>query len=296
MTIKQKDIKILWGRSGNRCAICKIFLTHDSSSVTASFTLGEQAHIVGDKPGSARSESQLTSEQRDSYHNLILLCPTHHAEIDSNISDWPVERLHQVKSEHELWVSEKLDESTDHVKIAKQATIESIVNSAVTLCDFENWQSWTSWAIFADPRWNKKRPNMIFEFHQKVISTIWPDEFEELKRSAITLSLLLENAANRYLENAVLEYDCYRPLKFYKALGYNPNYDRDLALYESWLDECDFLIYQSTKAANWFADTVRRDFNPMFFVEQGKFLVNGKLLEFSEEEKKSMPDILFKND
>lgn len=72
MGIKQKDIKILWGRSGNRCAICRTELIQDSLAATSSFTLGEQAHIVGDKPGAARFTSSLTEEQRDSYHNLIL--------------------------------------------------------------------------------------------------------------------------------------------------------------------------------------------------------------------------------
>lgn len=305
MTIKQKDIKILWGRSGNRCAICKITLTQDASSVTSSFTLGEQAHIVGDKPGSARSKSLLTNEQRDSYHNLILLCPTHHSEVDSNESDWPVERLHQVKSEHELWVTETLSETVDHVKIAKQAIIASIVDSAVELCDLENWQNWTSFALSPDPKWDKQRPDMLFNFRQKIISAIWPDEFEELKRSAITLSVLLNRAAQKYLEHADLNGERYYPFKFYKAMRNNPNYDRDLASYEAWLDECYSLIYQATKAANWFADTVRQDVNPMFFAEKGKFLImegpfmdlsfRTKLLEFSEDEKKSMPKGLYEN-
>ena len=48
MTIKGKDIKILWGRSGNRCAICRTQLTQDAAAVSAAFTLGEQAHIVGE--------------------------------------------------------------------------------------------------------------------------------------------------------------------------------------------------------------------------------------------------------
>lgn len=305
MTIKQKDIKILWGRSGNRCAICKSTLTQDASSVTSSFTLGEQAHIVGDKPGSARSKSPLTAEQRDSYHNLILLCPTHHTEIDSNEPDWPIERLHQVKSEHELWVTETLSETIDHVKIAKQATIASIVDSAVELCDLENWQNWTSFALAPDPRWDKQRPDMLFKFRQKIISAIWPDEFEELKNSAITLSVLLNLAAQKYLEHAELHGDMYYPLKFYKAMGYNQNYERDLELYDAWISECYSLMWKATKAANWFAHAVRQDINPMFFAEKGKFLImegpfmdltyRTALLEFSEDEKRTMPAALFGN-
>jgi hypothetical protein len=302
MGIKQKDIKILWGRSGNRCSICRIELTQDASAVTHAFTLGEQAHIVGDKLGSARSVSPLTEEERDSYHNLILLCPTHHALIDNNDADWPSEKLHQVKSEHELWVTETLSETIDHVKLAKQAVIASIVDSAVDLCDLNEWKNWTSFALSADPKWARERPDRISEFRQRVIAAIWPDEFEELKRSAITLSMLLNSAAQTFLEHSDLRGDMYFPYKFYKANPHNPNYDRDLVAYENWLDECHTLIHQATKAANWFADVVRRDVNPMFFAEKGRFLIivgphedlsyRTRLIEYSIDEKKSLPDSL----
>lgn len=306
MGIKQKDIKILWGRSGNRCAICRTELTQNALAVTSSFTLGEQAHIVGDKIGSARSTSPLTAEQRDSYHNLILLCPTHHTEIDSNEADWPVEKLHQVKSEHELWVTETLSETIDHVKIAKQAIVASIVDSAVDLCDLDNWQNWTSFALSPDPRWAKERPDKIFDFRQKVIAWIWPDEFNELKRSATTLSVLLNRAAQTYLEHSDLQGDMYYPYKFYKAMPQNPSYDKDLAAYEKWLEDCYDLIYQATKAANWFADVVRNDVNPMFFAEKGKFLImegpfmdlsfRTKLIEYSAEEKVALPEALYESE
>lgn len=306
MGIKQKDIKILWGRSGNRCAICKTQLTQDKSAVTSSFTFGEQAHIVGDKLGSARSISPLTDEQRDSYHNLVLLCPTHHTEIDNNEDDWPVERLYQIKSEHELWVTETLSETIDHVRLAKQAVLASIVDSAVQLCDLEEWLNWTSFALSPDPKWAKERPDRIFDFRRKVIAAIWPEEFYELKHAAITLSVSLNRAAQTYLEHAYLQGDTYFPHKFYKAMSYNPNYDRDVEAYEKWLDECYASIYEATKAANWFADIVRRDINPMFFAEKGKFLImegpfmdlsfKTKLIEYSAEEKLSLPDALFESE
>ena len=123
MAIGQKDIKLLWGRSGNRCAFCKRELTQDKKAVTASFTLGEQAHIIGDKDNAARGKSKLTSKERDTYHNLILLCPTHHTEIDSIEEDWSVEKIHHLKSEHELWVTETLSETINHTKLAKQIAL-----------------------------------------------------------------------------------------------------------------------------------------------------------------------------
>lgn len=135
--MNQKDIKLLWGRAGNRCSICRKELSQDSQSVNASFNLGEQAHIVGEKDGAARGKSPLTVEERNTYHNIILLCPNHHIEIDSNETDWPIEKLYQIKSQHELWVKETLSDATDLQKAAKQIAITSIIDAAVELCEWK---------------------------------------------------------------------------------------------------------------------------------------------------------------
>ncbi len=302
MAINQKDIKLLWGRSGNRCAICKIELSQDKKAVTASYTLGEQCHIVGEKENAARGISPFTEKERNSYHNLILLCPTHHTEIDENEKDWPVEKLHQVKSEHELWVSETLSETVDHVKLAKQVAITSIVDSAVTLCRLEDWQNWTSFALAPDSEWPKEFPDEIFEFRQKVISVIWPEEFDELKNATITFSVLIHRAAQLFLEHSEGHGDRLYPYKFYKAHGFNKNYDKDIEAYKAWVEECHQLVRDATKAANWFADCVRKEINPLFFAEKGKFLVmegpfidmsfRTALIEYSDEEKIKLPKSL----
>lgn len=305
MSIKQKDIKLLWGRSGNRCAFCRIELSQDAKAVSSSFTLGEQAHIIGEKEEAARGKSVLSLEERNSYHNLILLCPTHHTEIDNNEIDWPTENLYLKKSNHELWVTETLSETVDHVRLAKQIILASIVDAAVNLCDLENWTGWTSWALAPDPKWDRRRPERIYEFRQKIIAAIWPEEFDEFRRAAVTLSITLHRAAHKFMEYSDLEGDSYLPFKFYKALPFNPKYAEDLIKYEKWIDECYELVYQATKSANWFADVVRRDINPMFFAESGKFIVHEgpfddlsyrtRLIEFNADEKIGLPTSLAKN-
>jgi hypothetical protein len=298
--INQKDIKLLWGRSGNRCAICKTELTQDKNSATASFTLGEQAHIVGEKEGAARGKSVLTLSQRNSYHNLILLCPNHHTEIDSNEDDWPVEILHNIKSSHELWVSETLSDTIDQFKIAKQVAVTAIIDAAVKYCRLENWQGWTSFALSPDPNWLKELPKEIFEFRQRVIAAIWPDEFKGLRDATETLSITLNIAAQTFLEHSELHGDTYYPYKFYKAGGWNENYHEDLERYNDWIRACHKTLREATKAANWFGDVVRRDINPMFFAEKGKFLTmegdilgfEAKLLEYIEEERALLPESL----
>ena len=110
MGITQKDIKLLWGRAANRCAICRNELSENKAAIAGQFPIGEQAHIVAEQENGPRGQSLLTSDERNSYHNLILLCPTHHKIIDKNTEDYPVERLHILKSQHELWVQKSLQQ------------------------------------------------------------------------------------------------------------------------------------------------------------------------------------------
>lgn len=293
MAINQKDIKLLWGRSGNRCSICKRVLSQDKDSLSASFTLGEQAHIVGERLGAARGTSNLTESERNSYHNLILLCPTHHTEIDKNESDWTVERLHYQKSRHELWVNETLSETTDSYKLAEQAAVTNIIDFAVECCLLDDWLNWTNYALSSSPSWPVDLPDKICKFRLKVIGAIWPDGFEELKRATITLSLTLKKAADTFMEHSELCGDRYISHRFYKAYGWNDNYERDVMIYQDWVLRSNHTIREATMAANWFADVVRKDINPMFFAKNGKFLVlqghisvvEPELLEFTQEEK-----------
>lgn len=108
MSIKLMDIKLLWGKSGNQCAICGIGLTEVSSSINTPYILGEQAHIVGESENAPRGRSMLSVDERNSYSNLILLCPNHHTVIDKNENDYSVEYLHEIKYRHELRVAKAL--------------------------------------------------------------------------------------------------------------------------------------------------------------------------------------------
>jgi len=104
--MRELDIKLLWGRSGNRCAICKMELSPTGDK----YTLGEMAHIVARSADGPRGKEDLFLDERDNYPNLILLCPTHHCEIDKDPDTWSRSKLLVQKSEHEQWVSSQLDQ------------------------------------------------------------------------------------------------------------------------------------------------------------------------------------------
>jgi hypothetical protein len=62
---------------------------------------GEIAHIVSSRPGGPRSTYNLSPGEHDKYPNLVLLCPEHHKIIDEHPEIYTVERLRQMKADHE---------------------------------------------------------------------------------------------------------------------------------------------------------------------------------------------------
>ena len=107
MSISDKTRKDLWAKSGNRCAICKkeFFTSID----TDDFNIGEECHIVSSSPNGPRHIEDYGDY--DSFDNIILLCRNHHKEIDdpANFRIYTVEKLSEIKKEHEKWVEKCLD-------------------------------------------------------------------------------------------------------------------------------------------------------------------------------------------
>lgn len=99
MPLSDQDRKKLWGRSGNVCAFpgCGAELARQGLNRA----LGEEAHIKGEKPGAPRYDPAQPADERDAYENRILLCPTHHVQIDADEKAWTVTRLYEMRFRHE---------------------------------------------------------------------------------------------------------------------------------------------------------------------------------------------------
>lgn len=114
MAITPKSIKLLWAAAGGRCSFpdCWERLTLPETDDAAPFTIGEMAHISGDKPKANRHDANLSQKERDDYRNLILLCPTHHTLIDckENEGAYSVARLLEMKARHESKVLQLLEQ------------------------------------------------------------------------------------------------------------------------------------------------------------------------------------------
>jgi hypothetical protein len=63
--------------------------------------VGEVCHIKGENPGAARYDPNQSNEERHGFDNLILLCNVHHKVADDDEAAYTVERLGQMKKDHE---------------------------------------------------------------------------------------------------------------------------------------------------------------------------------------------------
>lgn len=109
MAITDRTRKLLWGRSGNRCAFCKRVLVIDSTNVDDESIVGEECHIVSPQLNGPRHVEKGENFDYDDYSNLILLCRVHHKMIDDQVNEYTEKKLVDYKKEHERWVNEKLD-------------------------------------------------------------------------------------------------------------------------------------------------------------------------------------------
>ncbi len=139
MSITLKTHKMLWGRSGNMCAFrdCKKTLVVDETETDNSSVIGEEAHIVAKKENGPRGQNELTQKQKDKYDNLVLLCSIHHKVIDDQPNEYTVEKIKELKHEHEKWVKENL--TNDPQKMMDDKIYAGYVEKFIKLTGLHNW-------------------------------------------------------------------------------------------------------------------------------------------------------------
>ena len=108
MTITDKTRKLLWGRSGSRCAICKQELIITATSEDCEAVVGDECHIISGEINGPRYDPSYPAEKIDSYENLMILCRVHHKLVDDQSSTFSAEILRKIKTDHEILVASKL--------------------------------------------------------------------------------------------------------------------------------------------------------------------------------------------
>ena len=93
-----KTVKRLFALSNNICAFpgCNSPISENSETIT-----GDMCHIKAKSPKGPRFDFNQTDTERNSFQNLILLCKRHHKIIDSDTDLYTVEKLKDMKKNHE---------------------------------------------------------------------------------------------------------------------------------------------------------------------------------------------------
>lgn len=107
MPISDKTRKLLWARAGSRCAICQRRLIMLGNVEDAASIVGDECHIVSRAPNGPRHDPFYAGDP-DDYDNLLLLCKADHKQVDDQTGTYSVEKLKQLKAQHEASVDAAL--------------------------------------------------------------------------------------------------------------------------------------------------------------------------------------------
>ena len=99
-------VRILCGKAAGMCEFegCNKRLFYDGVTLS-NFNNAYVAHIVASSANGPRGDKILSPQLSDKLENLMLMCADHHKLIDTNVDEYPVDRLKAMKVAHE----EKLD-------------------------------------------------------------------------------------------------------------------------------------------------------------------------------------------
>lgn len=170
MAITTKSIKLLWSGAAGRCSFanCNVRLSFGEAGEFAPYISGEMAHICGENPGSNRYDASLSSQQKNDYTNLILLCPNHHTLIDKteNEERFPVALLHEMKQAHEAEILQKLD---------APETVEAVCREIAPLLA-DNHQAWRQFGPLSEiAQKNPHSDHAYAAWRSERLSTIVPN-------------------------------------------------------------------------------------------------------------------------
>lgn len=113
------------------------------------------AHIYAFTPTGPRSNSALPPSEINDESNLILLCPSHHAIIDKIPSEYPAERLFEIRNNHVSRVARILASASGTFTPAKPAYNKPAVNRIERVLS----------------EWERERRNSSEEFWQRMFDS-----------------------------------------------------------------------------------------------------------------------------
>jgi hypothetical protein len=286
MSVALKTYVMLWGRAAQRCAFpdCRLSLVSDPTETDDESLIGEVCHIVGQSTAGPRGEFELPVTQRDKYSNLVLLCRNHHKIVDDQPLTYTVDRLREIKKNHEKWVAESL-QGFDPTEQKDKELYAAYVDEFVRRADLDNWEAWSS-GLFSSgyQHISKDRYQELKELGSWIFCRVWPQRIPELERAFSNFRSVLQDLQLTFDKHSKeLNEDHLQTEKFYKISEWNPALYKYLGdKYEFYVDLVEDLMLELTRAANYLCNVVRRYLDPSFRLAEGVLIVeSGMYMDFT---------------
>jgi hypothetical protein len=279
MGISLKTHKLLWARSGGKCALCKNDLILDPTGANDDLSVvGDEAHIIARKESFTRGDyDSLTPEQRDQYSNLILLCKVHHKQVDDQPTQFTVEKLREMKREHEEGVKSLWTEA-DERKQSDEIIYASYIDEWEKQADLANWRNTSSWLSSASEltlpkKWYEDQK----EFLLWLIARIWPGRYPSLENSLLNYGAVLRdflNVFDKYVEPSKYDNAFLSTRRFYKITNFDPvRYHELVEQYNAHEGLVCDLFFELTRSANYVCDKVRESIFPGYRLKEGVLII-----------------------
>lgn len=276
MAVSLKTHKMLWGRAGSRCAICKLELVEDSTETDDESIIGEACHIVARKEDGARGVSLLTKEQRDKYNNLILLCNIHHKIIDDQENEYTVEKLLGIKNDHVNWVKASL-ELYDVQKQRDDEIYSTYIEEWEKRVSLNEWSNWTSWLLsYGYPQIFIAVFDDLENIGKWILSRVWPKRYKDLELALNNFAVINQDFVKLFSTHKVKRPDLYAYHQYYRDTDDFDYKKSDIlaSKYEAEISLLQDLILELTRAANLICTQVRSSFYQSYRLEEGIVLID----------------------
>lgn len=266
---------MLWGRAAGRCSLpeCRVDLYEDETETDDPTLVGENCHIVAESDNGPRSDASVPIAQRNSYGNLILLCRNHHKVIDTQEGEYTVERLLEMKANHEAWVKEQL--GFDEGKQLDDEQYAEIVDYWEKHVSTSEWTAWSSWVLSGgQPSISMEQDQNLKVLRQWLLSRVWPERYAELKFAFENFRRILNDFQEKMHKHSVERGVVLVTNKFYQIDEWNEElYSRLLRDYVFHVELVEDLMLELTRAANLICDRVRENLRSNYRLTEGHLVV-----------------------
>ncbi len=283
MAISVKTHKRLWTRARDECAFpgCgQALLVPLENETEGDTVIGKECHIVAQADDGPRGPVTLTPDEltrwqtliddRDGYVNLILMCGVHHDVIDGDVAAYSIERLIEIKRDHERQLQAHRSPSESH-RDNLQIRYAAIVDEWAARIELDDWNARLS-SLASDGFVDREYLDRLEAARWWLLDRVWPRTFPELEAAFQAFRFIAEDIDLVVAYFGTEQQDHVFVDRVYKEVP--PNRDANFAFLKArsdyYIDLAADLAVELTRAANLICDRVREYVWPSYRLAEGR--------------------------